>query len=134
MAPPAWRGSLPLTYHLGPGAAKVHLLVKSDWSQKPIYDVIATLTGRDFPDEWVIRGNHHDGWVEGAWDPLAGAVAELAEARAIGGLLEERLAAAAHAGVRQLGWRGAGSARLHRVGGDPCAGAAGQGRAVSELR
>ncbi len=88
VAPAAWRGSLPLTYHMGPGASKVHLLVKSDWSMKPIYDVIATLTGRDFPDEWVVRGNHHDGWVEGAWDPLAGAVAELAEARAIGGLLK----------------------------------------------
>ena len=88
VAPSAWRGALPLTYHMGPGPAKVHLLVKSDWSVKPIYDVIATITGRDYPDEWVIRGNHHDGWVEGAWDPLAGAVAELAEARAIGGLLK----------------------------------------------
>jgi N-acetylated-alpha-linked acidic dipeptidase len=88
VAPPAWRGSLPLTYHLGPGAAKVHLLVKSDWGLKPIYDVIATIKGADFPDEWVIRGNHHDGWVEGAWDPLAGAIAQFAEARAIGGLLK----------------------------------------------
>jgi N-acetylated-alpha-linked acidic dipeptidase len=88
VAPPAWRGSLPVTYHLGPGAAKVHLLVKSDWSLKPIYDVIATIDGAEFPDEWVVRGNHHDGWVEGAWDPLAGAIAELAEARAIGGLLK----------------------------------------------
>jgi N-acetylated-alpha-linked acidic dipeptidase len=88
VAPPAWRGSLPLTYHLGPGAAKVHLMVRSDWSLKPIYDVIATIEGAEFPDEWVVRGNHHDGWVEGAWDPLAGAIAELAEARAIGGLLK----------------------------------------------
>ncbi|HEY1900508.1 MAG TPA: transferrin receptor-like dimerization domain-containing protein [Steroidobacteraceae bacterium] len=88
VAPAAWRGSLPITYHVGPGRAQVHLLVKSDWSLKPIYDVIATIKGADFPDEWVIRGNHHDGWVEGAWDPLAGAVAELAEARAIGGLLK----------------------------------------------
>lgn len=88
VAPAAWRGALPLTYHLGPGAAKVHLLVKSDWGLKPIYDVIATIKGADFPDEWVIRGNHHDGWVEGAWDPLAGVIAQLAEARAIGGLLK----------------------------------------------
>jgi N-acetylated-alpha-linked acidic dipeptidase len=88
VAPPAWRGALPLTYHLGPGAAKVHLLVKSNWGLKPIYDVIASIKGADFPDEWVIRGNHHDGWVEGAWDPLAGAIAQLAEARAIGGLLK----------------------------------------------
>ncbi len=88
VAPPPWRGSLPVTYHLGPGAAKVHLMVKSDWSLKPIYDVIATVPGRDFPQEWVVRGNHRDGWVEGAWDPLAGAIAQLGEARAIGALLK----------------------------------------------
>ncbi|HEV2702207.1 MAG TPA: transferrin receptor-like dimerization domain-containing protein [Steroidobacteraceae bacterium] len=88
VAPAPWRGSLPVTYHLGPGAATVHLMVKSDWSLKPIYDVIATLKGRDFPDEWVVRGNHRDGWVEGAWDPLAGAIAELGEAQSIGALLK----------------------------------------------
>ncbi len=88
VVPSAWRGSLPLTYHFGPGPAKVHLLVHSQWSLKPAYDVIATLKGADFPDEWVIRGNHHDAWVEGAWDPLAGVVAQLAEAKAIGGLLK----------------------------------------------
>ncbi|MGH8219112.1 MAG: transferrin receptor-like dimerization domain-containing protein [Steroidobacteraceae bacterium] len=86
VAPPSWRGSLPITYHLGPGPARAHLTVRSDWSQKPIYDVIATLRGTERPDEWVIRGNHHDGWVFGAWDPLAGAAAELAEAKAIGAL------------------------------------------------
>jgi N-acetylated-alpha-linked acidic dipeptidase len=84
VAPSAWRGSLPITYHLGPGPAKVHLTIASDWGQKPIYDVIATMKGQEFPDEWVIRGNHHDGWVAGAWDPLAGAVAEFDEAKAIG--------------------------------------------------
>jgi len=88
VVPSAWRGSLPLTYHFGPGPAKVHLLVQSEWGLKPVYDVIATLKGADFPDEWVIRGNHHDAWVEGAWDPLAGVVAQLAEARAIGNLLK----------------------------------------------
>jgi N-acetylated-alpha-linked acidic dipeptidase len=84
VAPPAWRGSLPITYHLGPGPAKVHLTILSDWSLKPLYDVIATMKGSELPDEWVIRGNHHDGWVAGAWDPLAGAVAEFDEAKAIG--------------------------------------------------
>ncbi len=79
--PGAGRCRSPITW--APGAAKVHLVVKSDWSLKPIYDVIGTITGAQFPDEWVVRGNHHDGWVEGAWDPLAGAIAELAEARAI---------------------------------------------------
>ncbi len=88
VAPPGWRGALPFTYHVGPGAAKVHLAIKSDWTQKPVYDVIATIRGSVHPDQWVIRGNHHDGWVFGAWDPLAGNVALLDEAKAIGSLLK----------------------------------------------
>jgi N-acetylated-alpha-linked acidic dipeptidase len=89
VAPPSWRGSLPLTYHVGPSAAKVHLTVLSDWGQKPIYDVIATLKGSTEPDQWIVRGNHHDGWVFGAWDPLAGNIALLAEAKAIGALYKQ---------------------------------------------
>ena len=88
VAPPAWRGALPLTYRLGPGPATVHLVVISDWNLKPVYDVIGRIPGAQAPDEWVVRGNHHDGWVFGAWDPLSGAVAELAEAKAIGALLK----------------------------------------------
>ncbi|HTY48365.1 MAG TPA: M28 family peptidase, partial [Steroidobacteraceae bacterium] len=88
VAPPSWRGALPITYHLGPGAARVHLAVTSQWAQKPVYDVIATIRGSRFPDEWVVRGNHHDGWVEGAWDPLSGAVAQFEEAKSIGALLK----------------------------------------------
>ncbi|HEY4989541.1 MAG TPA: transferrin receptor-like dimerization domain-containing protein [Opitutaceae bacterium] len=86
VAPPLWRGALPLTYHIGPGPARVHLAVSSDWSQKPIYDVIAVMDGSLYPNEWVLRGNHHDAWVFGAWDPLAGNVAVMAEAKAIGAL------------------------------------------------
>lgn len=86
VAPESWRGALPITYHVGPGAETVHLAVKSDWSLKPVYDVIATLKGSTLPDEWVIRGNHHDGWVFGASDPLSGQVALLAEAKAMGAL------------------------------------------------
>jgi N-acetylated-alpha-linked acidic dipeptidase len=89
VAPPAWRGGLPLTYHVGPGPALVHLKVLSDWQQKPIYDVIAKLRGSQEPDHWIIRGNHHDAWVFGATDPLSGQVALLAEARAIGKLVKE---------------------------------------------
>ena len=85
-APESWRGALPITYRVGPGGAAVHLAVKSDWSLKPIYDVIATLKGSTMPDQWVIRGNHHDGWVFGASDPLSGQVALLAEAKAMGAL------------------------------------------------
>ncbi len=88
-APASFRGALPLTYHLGgTNAVKVHLVVKSAWTRKPIYNVIATLKGAKYPDEWIVRGNHHDGWVFGAQDPLSGSVAMLSEAKALGGLLK----------------------------------------------
>ena len=86
VAPAKWRGALPITYHVGAGAARAHLWVRSDWSTKPIYDVIATMRGVERPDEWIVRGNHHDGWVFGASDPLSGQVALMAEAKAIGAL------------------------------------------------
>lgn len=88
VAPASWRGALPMTYHIGAGPARVHMLVRSEWSRKPIYDVIARIRGREFPNEWVIRGNHHDGWVFGAADPLAANAAMLAEAKSIGALLK----------------------------------------------
>ena len=89
VAPANWRGALPITYHIGPGDAKVRMVVKSDWQQKPVYDVIAVMQGSTEPDRWIVRGNHHDGWVFGAWDPLAGNVAMLAEAKAIGTLVKQ---------------------------------------------
>lgn len=89
VAPPEWRGALPLTYHIGPGPAKVRLFIKSDWSLKPAYDVIAKIRGSQAPDEWIVRGNHRDGWVFGAWDPLSAHGSMMAEAKAIGGLLKE---------------------------------------------
>ena len=86
VAPEGWRGALPITYRVGPSPAAVHIAVKSDWSLKTIYDVIATMKGSTWPDQWVVRGNHHDGWVFGASDPLSGQTALLAEAKAIGDL------------------------------------------------
>jgi N-acetylated-alpha-linked acidic dipeptidase len=88
VVPGSWRGSLPITYHFGPGPAKVHLAISSDWGMKTLYDVIAKIPGAQSPDEWIVRGNHRDGWVFGAWDPLSGHVAMLAEAKAIGVLLK----------------------------------------------
>jgi N-acetylated-alpha-linked acidic dipeptidase len=90
VAPDGWRGGLAITYHVGPGPAKVHLKVKSNWEPlKPVYDVIAKIPGSTNPDEWVIRGNHHDAWVNGAEDPVSGMVAVLEEARALGELLKQ---------------------------------------------
>jgi N-acetylated-alpha-linked acidic dipeptidase len=86
VAPAAWRGALPVTYHLGPGPAKVHLKAQFDWKLAPIYNVVARLRGAELPDEWIIRGNHHDAWVNGADDPLSGMVAVLEEARILGEL------------------------------------------------
>ena len=89
MAPEAWRGALALPYHVGPGPAKVHLVVKSNWDTKRLYDVIVKIPGSSYPDEWIVRGNHHDAWVNGAEDPIAGAVAELEEARSLAELLKQ---------------------------------------------
>lgn len=89
VAPEAWRGGLDLTYHLGPGPAKVHLVVKANWDIKPLYDVIARIPGSESPDEWVIRGNHHDAWVNGAEDPVSGTVAEMEEVRALAELRKQ---------------------------------------------
>ena len=86
VAPEKWRGALAITYHIGPGPAKVHLKVASNWDLKPVNDVIATMRGTDAPDQWVIRGNHFDAWVNGAADPLSGMSAVLEEARILGEL------------------------------------------------
>ncbi len=88
VAPEGWRGALPITYRIGPGPTKVHMQIDSDWSLKTLYDVIAKIPGAESPDEWIVRGNHRDGWTFGAWDPLSGHVAEMAEAKAIGALLK----------------------------------------------
>ncbi|HET8772694.1 MAG TPA: transferrin receptor-like dimerization domain-containing protein, partial [Thermoanaerobaculia bacterium] len=84
--PEKWRGALPMTYHMGPGPARVHLKLEFDWKLAPAYDVIARLRGTDLADQWILRGNHHDAWVHGANDPVSGMVALLEEARAIGEL------------------------------------------------
>jgi len=86
VAPAAWRGAYPFTYRFGDGRARVHLAVAFDWTHQPLYDVIATMRGSDLPDEWIVRGNHFDAWVNGAQDPLSGQVAMLEEARGIGAL------------------------------------------------
>jgi N-acetylated-alpha-linked acidic dipeptidase len=92
MAPSSWRGGLPFPYHVGPGPAKVHLKAKFNWDLKTLYDVVARIAGSDEGDAWVVRGNHHDAWVNGAEDPVSAMVAELEEARAFGEL-------------RKQGWR-----------------------------
>lgn len=92
VAPEAWRGALPLTYHIGPGPATARLQVESDWSTRPVYNVVATIPGSEAADQWVIYGNHHDAWVNGAHDPASGAIAVLEAARSL-------------AELRKTGWK-----------------------------
>jgi N-acetylated-alpha-linked acidic dipeptidase len=89
VVPEGWAGALPITYHVGPGPAKVHLKLKFNWDLKTLYDVIVRIPGSQYPDEWVIRGNHHDAWVNGAMDPGSGASAQIEEMRGISELLKQ---------------------------------------------
>ncbi len=89
MAPEQWRGTLPIPYHVGPGPAQVHLKVAFNWDIKPVYDVIAKIPGSVASDEWIIRGNHHDAWVNGAEDPISAQVSLLEEARSLSLLLKQ---------------------------------------------
>ena len=86
VVPPEWRGALPITYHFGPGPARVRMKSEFNWNMVTAYNVIARLEGSEYPDEWVIRGNHHDGWNHGAEDPISGLVTLLAEAKAVAAL------------------------------------------------
>ncbi len=88
VAPPDWRGALPFTYHIGPGKTSIRLKVEFDWKMVPAYNVIAKIKGSVYPDQWVIRGNHHDGWNPGANDPISGIAAMMEEAKSIGELVK----------------------------------------------
>ena len=95
VAPEAWRGALPLTYHVGPGPAQLHMKLAFEWRNRPLYNVIVRIPGSTRPDEWIIFGNHHDAWVNGAEDPISGASALMETARGLSELLKS-------------GWRPAG--------------------------
>ncbi len=89
VAPNSWKGGLPITYHIGPGPAKVRIKLEFDWKLVPAHNVIAKLRGSTYPDQWIMRGNHHDAWVHGANDPVSGMVAVMEEARVIGELAKQ---------------------------------------------
>ncbi len=85
-APPDWRGGLSIPYHLGDGSATARLEVRNQFEVRKIYNVVATIPGKDFPDEWVVYGNHHDAWVNGANDPISGTSVVLETGRVLGAL------------------------------------------------
>ncbi len=116
VAPEAWRGALPLTYHIGPGPAKAHLKVAFDWRMEPVNDVLALLPGAELPDEWVLRGNHHDAWVNGARGPDQRPRRGAVRGEGPRGSPEGRLAAEADDRLRRVGRRGARAASARRSG------------------
>ncbi len=89
VAPEPWRGALPFTYHIGPGSTVVHMKLKFDWGQHAVNDVVAVIPGSEWPDQWVMHGNHYDAWVNGADDPVSGTSDLLEDARAFGELLKQ---------------------------------------------
>ena len=88
VAPEAWRGALPVTYHVGPGPAQLHMKLSFEWKNRPLYNVVARIPGATRPDEWIVYGNHHDAWVMGADDPISGASSLMETARGLGELLK----------------------------------------------
>ena len=114
VAPPEWRGGLPITYRIGPGPATVRLQLAFDWNTVTAQNVIATRQGVVWPDQWIIRGNHHDAWTHGARDPVSGLISMLAEAKAISML---PAGAGENHRVRRLGRGGTGAHGLGGVGG-----------------
>ena len=88
VAPDNWKGGLPVTYHVGPGPAKVNLHLEFEWKLRTAYNPVGRIKGSVYPNEWIMRGNHHDGWAQGAADPISGMVSLMEEARAIGELLK----------------------------------------------
>ena len=88
VAPASWRGGLPITYHIGPGPAKVNMHLEFDWQLRTVYNPVGKIVGTEYPDEWIMRGNHHDGWAASAADPISGMVSLMEEARGIGELLK----------------------------------------------
>jgi N-acetylated-alpha-linked acidic dipeptidase len=89
VVPEGWRGNLAITYHFGPGPAKVRLRLKSDWSVRPIVNVIGILRGKEEPGKIVMAGGHRDAWTFGGRDPISGAVSLLETARILGELARQ---------------------------------------------
>jgi N-acetylated-alpha-linked acidic dipeptidase len=90
VAPREWQGALPFSYHVGgAGQIKVHMRLKMDFAQRTVWDVIGKIPGAEFPDEWVVAGNHRDAWVYGAVDPGSGTAAMLEAVHGVGVLLAQ---------------------------------------------
>ncbi|MGA3346655.1 MAG: M28 family metallopeptidase [Terracidiphilus sp.] len=91
--PQGWQGGLGFRYHIGQtegaDAVRVHLVSVQDYQRRIIWDVIGKIKGSEYPDDWVVVGNHRDAWVYGAVDPSSGTAAMLESVHGIGALLRQ---------------------------------------------
>ena len=87
--PQGWQGALPFRYHIGGNGVKVHLVSVQDYQRRIIWDVIGKVKGSEFPNDWVVAGNHRDAWVYGAVDPNSGTAAMLEAVHGVGELLKQ---------------------------------------------
>src|SRR5438093_188639 len=88
VAPEAWRGALPITYHIGPGPAKIHMKLQMEYAQRRLIDVVGRIPGSVAPDEGIIVASHRDAWTFGASDSVSGHVSMMAGARAMGDMMK----------------------------------------------
>lgn len=92
VVPAGWQGGLPFTYRVQGGAGlKVRLMVDQKRDFVRVSNVIGTLKGSEYPDEWVILGCHFDAWGFGATDPNSGTAMLLSLSETLGELAEQGL-------------------------------------------
>ena len=88
--PSGWQGGLPFTYRLQGGSAlKVFLKVEQPREFVRVHNVIGTVKGSVYPDEWIILGCHLDAWGFGATDPNSGTAMLLSLSETLGKLVNE---------------------------------------------
>ena len=87
--PQGWQGALPFRYHIGTSGVHVHLVSQQDYQVRTIWDVVGKIKGSEYPDEWVVVGNHRDAWVYGAVDPNSGTASMLESVHGIGTLIHD---------------------------------------------
>ena len=134
VAPEEWRGALATTYHVGPGPAKVRMKLALDWQTRPLYNVIARIDGTVFPDQWIVHGNHHDAWNNGANDPTSGNVALIETARSFAELLKQGWKPKRTIIFALWDGERVGTSRIHRMGRDPQRGADQKRRGLHQQR
>ncbi|WP_019038273.1 M28 family peptidase [Psychroflexus tropicus] len=90
VVPRKWQGGLPYTYRLQGGSdLKVHLKVDQPKQLTKVFNIVGTLKGKTYPEEWIILGCHYDAWAFGATDPNSGTAMLLSLSETLGKLAKD---------------------------------------------